>query len=300
MSETRQPHSAEHFTNDRDHWWNADYLDLLQQRYALQTCRRVLEFGAGIGHWTVLLRGLCAPDATFTLIEREPEWIAALERRFSDQPGIAAVCADVTDMPTFDAPFDLVTCQTLLMHIADVEEVLRAARRLLRPGGLLLVVEPNNLANRLQATPDSGLTPEEFGALAALWWAWEIGRTKRGFGREWIAEELPRLIVRAGFTNLTASQNDKLFLRYPPYDTLDQTVVHGSLTEAIAAATELEPRTQVWDYCLAGGLDALGFERGWAALEMLARRTSDGLCAGSLSSAGLANFCVFGARAPFS
>jgi len=52
-------------------------------------------------------------------------------------------------LPFADATFDLVTCQTVLMHIADVAVALTEMVRVLAPGGLLLAAEPNNLAGTL-------------------------------------------------------------------------------------------------------------------------------------------------------
>ena len=86
----------------------------------------------------------------------------------------AAVQADVADLSGIAGPFDLVTCQTLLLHVADVPGVLAQMRRLLAPGGTLLLAEPNNFLNRIGMTSvTAGLTPAEFGAMikqdAKIW-----------------------------------------------------------------------------------------------------------------------------------
>ncbi len=294
MSE--RPHSEEQFTASRDHWWNADYLDLLQRRHDLRACRRVLELGAGIGHWSAVLMERCAPDAAFTLVDREEAWVGELGRRFAARPNLTIIRADVADLSAVTGPFDLVTCQTLLMHLPDVPALLRQAKRLLVPGGLLLAAEPNNLANRIQATPDSGLTPSEFGYLSALWWAYDAGRTKLGLGREWIAEALPGLIAAAGFQGLTVSQNDRAWPRFPPYDTPDQVAVYGD--DDSSAPLKAEERAEIRRFASMGGLDDAAIARGCAAHDRLNQRTSDVLARGVYSSAGAGNMFVFAARSP--
>jgi len=293
-----RPHSAEHFTASRNLWWNEDSLDLLARRHNLGQCRRVLELGAGIGHWTAILLEQCAPDAVVTAVDREQAWVTELERRFGHIARFKALCSDVTDLAAIDDPFDLISCQTLLLHIADVPALLLAIRRLLAPGGLLLAVEPNNLANRLQATPDSGLTPTQFGDLAAMWWAYDIGREKLGLGREWIAEALPRLISAAGFEHLTVVQNDRMWGIYPPYDTPEQIAILGDERDATDEATRQEERQGACRYALAGGLDKDAFDRGWAAHEDLVRRTWQAISERRYSSCGAGNLAIFGARAP--
>ena len=49
-------------------------------------------------------------------------------------------------LPFGDGAFDLVTCQTVLIHVPDPRAVIREMIRVLRPGGRLLVAEPNNMA----------------------------------------------------------------------------------------------------------------------------------------------------------
>jgi ubiquinone/menaquinone biosynthesis C-methylase UbiE len=293
-----QPHSKQDFTASRALWWNEDYLELLARRHGLRQCRNVLELGAGVGHWTAILLDRCAPDAQITAIDREQVWVAALAERFGRIPGFHALRADVADLPELAGSFDLVTCQTLLLHIADVPGLLRTARRLLAPGGLLLAVEPNNFANRLQVTPDSGLTSKQYGELAAMWWAYEIGREKLGFGQEWIAESLPRMIVEAGFEQLAIAQNDRTWAIYPPYRTEEQATLLAEEDDATAADSQQAERAEIRRYTEAGGLDAADFERGWASYRELVRLTQQAIAAGTHSAAIAGHLSIFTARAP--
>ena len=45
------PHSAAYFNEQRDFWWNADYLQLVARRLRLSEVSSALDVGAGIGHW---------------------------------------------------------------------------------------------------------------------------------------------------------------------------------------------------------------------------------------------------------
>jgi SAM-dependent methyltransferase len=126
-----EPHSAAHFDAQRDFWWNRDFLELLAARFELRDVHAALDVGAGIGHSGMVLLGLLAPDVTLTSVERDPRWVTRARERAADA-GIANHCEYVVGvaeaLPFPDASFDLVTCQTLLIHVADVPAVRRGQR----------------------------------------------------------------------------------------------------------------------------------------------------------------------------
>ena len=54
----------------------------------------------------------------------------------------ADVVADLRDLPLADGEFDFVVCTEVLEHLAEPAEALRELRRVLRPGGGLLITVP--------------------------------------------------------------------------------------------------------------------------------------------------------------
>jgi ubiquinone/menaquinone biosynthesis C-methylase UbiE len=95
------------------------------------------------------LASILPSDATIVGVDREPEWVKraaqsakarGVGRRMRYVPG------DAEELGFGDASFDLVTCQTLLMHVATPRTVIREMLRVTTPGGLMLVAEPHNRA----------------------------------------------------------------------------------------------------------------------------------------------------------
>ena len=295
-----KPHSADQFTSSRNLWWHDDYLDLLARRLDLACCRSVLDLGAGVGHWTELVAARCAADATITAVEREAVWITELNRRFAHRPAFTAIQADVADLSRLPGgAYDLVTCQTLLLHVTNVPAVLAEAKRLLAPGGLLLLAEPNNFSNRMaMSSVTATLTPGEYGALAAFWWSFERGREQLGLGREWIAELLPKMITDEGFEQLRAFVNDRAWPCFPPYDTPEQQMLRAE-RPARDSAKQRADREQARRCVLAGGLDTDSFERTWALMEEIGEREDAARENSSLSHCGASSHFVFTARRPF-
>jgi SAM-dependent methyltransferase len=293
-----KPHSAAQFTPSRDYWWHADFLDLMARRLDLAACRSVLELGAGKGHWTSLLIERVAKDATLTLVERERRWITALGKRFAGNPRINVVQGDVAALTLPHRKFDLVTCQTLLMHLPNVKAVLHQAFDLLAPGGLLLLSEPDNFANRIALnTTFTDLTPDDYGRVAALWWAFEKGRESYGLGQEWIAVRLPALINGEGFVGLQVYANDRPAMLAPPYVSLEERAAITDWLATPARAHDVAEREDVLRFALAGGMDEKTFDRAWSIVSNLDTRARSALTARTLSYCA-SNLYLFAARRP--
>ncbi len=101
---------------------------------------RILELGCGMGRFSFLLaeRGF-----EVVAIDLSPDLIDDL--RSADPDGkIEAVCCDAADVDLLiDGPFDAVVGFFFLHHLDDLGPTLKAAARVVRPGGVVAFCEPN-------------------------------------------------------------------------------------------------------------------------------------------------------------
>ena len=111
--------------------------------------RSVLDVGCGAGHWGQRIGTLLEPGATITGVDHEEGFLAAARERAKrfEAHDFTYRQGDGAKLPFDDGSFDLVTCQTVLIHVADAKAVLPEMTRVAKPGGLVIAAEPNNIAN---------------------------------------------------------------------------------------------------------------------------------------------------------
>lgn len=221
------PHSAEQFGEQRDLWYEPGFLDRVAARAGLADpgIARMLEVGVGQGHWSALIARRVPALAELTVVDFEARWVMDAEGQLRGKLGargdgvaIAAVQADAQALPFADASFDLVTCQTVLMHLPRPEQALAELCRVLRPGGVILVAEPSNLypfSAFDSAAAALGLDGQS--ARYRLWLACHLGRIAQGRGDFNLGDRLPHLFRTLPVEGFGIVMNDKVHDLAPPY-----------------------------------------------------------------------------------
>jgi len=297
-----EPHSAHAFGESRDHWWNRDFVQLLARRWGLAGVRRGLDVGSGVGHWSRLLLSVMDPEATFVGVEPEARWRAAATER-TRAAGLSErvryVSGAAESIPFDDASFDLVTCQTVLMHVADPEVALREMWRVLAPGGLLLATEPNNLAGMLvRSSIDVDRPLDEVVADVRGELIRQRGKVLSGDGDDSVGDRVPSLFHALGVQELQVYVSDKTWTMLPPYaDPLARAEL-DELREAVREGRTYFTRGDMRRWFLAGGGDEVYFDRWWARTLARDRRIVAAADAGHFQSPGAGIQYVVSGRKP--
>jgi SAM-dependent methyltransferase len=140
--------------------------------------RRVLEVGAGTGRDSL---ALARRGARVVTVDYSDESLRIIRDVGGSELGI--VCGDALSLPFADESFDVVFHQGLLEHFRAPLDLLRENRRVLRPGGYLLVDVPQRWHY---------YTLMKHALMA-------VNRWFAGWETEFSARELRELMRRAGF-----------------------------------------------------------------------------------------------------
>ena len=228
MTEIHQRgHSEEYFTEGRNHWYNADFLELMAKRWALHRYSTLLDIGSGMCHWSKLLVHYLQPGAHVVALDSDPKWSKGSPELsdYFEQAGAEVEFRKGTAyrLPFPDNSFDVVTCQTLLIHLKHPEKALMEMKRVVKDDGIVICSEPNN---RIQAIIQDSSNHED-GIKRVLdrvkdSLVYEKDKLHRDDGNNSFGDLLTGTMNRLGFKHLQSYLNDKLISIYPPYDTPEQ------------------------------------------------------------------------------
>ena len=104
---------------------------------------RLLEVGPGTGYYALPMARALAPDGRLDVLDVQEEMLDHTLARAREQriANIEPTRADATAMPYEDASFDGAYLVTVLGEIPDQEAALRELRRVVKPGGRIVVGE---------------------------------------------------------------------------------------------------------------------------------------------------------------
>jgi SAM-dependent methyltransferase len=131
---------------------------------------------------------------------------------------------DAYNLPFDDNYADWVMCQTLLMHLENPDEAIREMIRILKPGGLLMCKEPDNLSAILGKHFNSAyqFTDEDHLLQAGIQLAINRGRIKLGRGDQSIGNKIPHILSRMGMREIDVRMNEQTHFLEPPYESEEQ------------------------------------------------------------------------------
>jgi arsenite methyltransferase len=181
-----------HFNEEESRAVEATYAtqDVIGQRRATlralepQPGERVLDVGCGPGYLAGEMAQLVGPDGRVHGVDPSP---AMLGIAHGHAPTAELTEGDALSLPVADGSFDAVVSTQVYEYVADVEAALAEARRVLRPGGRLLVLDTDWDSIVWRSSDDT--------RMARVLEAWD-----EHLAHPRLPRRLPELLTQAGFT----------------------------------------------------------------------------------------------------
>ena len=163
-------------------------------RLGLRPGARTLEVGCGNGSVSVWLAQRIAPGGRAVAVDLD------LSLTGAGTAGLEFRQADILAGPVEPGTFDLVTARAVLHHVGDAEVAVANLLASARPGGGILLIEPDFL-------PVSVAEPPEVRAFWAGWLAWAQEQGIDYF----IGRRLPAMLSRLGLEQVGATAETALY-----------------------------------------------------------------------------------------
>jgi SAM-dependent methyltransferase len=132
-----------HSRNPTRRWLHCsrrDWIIAALKRHRPKHCRRAMEVGPGSG---VYLPHLLELAPSVVALDTDDQFLGQARRLACQDDRLEVVQADITRVDLPGASFDLILCSEVVEHIAESLRAIRQIRRLLRPGGVLVLSTPH-------------------------------------------------------------------------------------------------------------------------------------------------------------
>jgi SAM-dependent methyltransferase len=137
----------------------------------MENLPRILDIGGGRSGIAALLY----PDAEVTNLDLDPSYADA---PCNSWPGVNFICGDAVKLPFPDGHFDAVALFDLLEHVPNDGAAAREVKRVVRPGGWILISTPKNTWRYPHFAIFKPICPSEEKLFA------EWGHVRRGYSEE--------------------------------------------------------------------------------------------------------------------
>ena len=277
----------------RDTWWNDEFLVMMAQQWKLDQVQTILDVGCGLGHWGQRLMQHLSNSATMYGIDPESDWLQGAQER-AVKLGLnnrsEFKVASVESLPFDDNSMDLVTCQTVLIHVADIKTAVQEMIRVLKPGGLFLCAEPNNFGSTAAQYVDKPLMAwDDLSDLLELEYICTVGKFNVGEGHQSAGHLVPAVLLESGWKDVHVNTNNQCALITPPYSDLGSKTYIQLMQDAwdkgaamVLGSTEENCRR----YYLDGGGDKYKFSRLWGLARQHLKLTLEKINDGTFVAAG--------------
>lgn len=209
-------HSIEYINDERFKWWRIEYLRKIFKCIDYQDSPSILDVGIGEGHWSIPILEIMQEGWFFTGIDIEEYWVhksyERLKKHFpTKKDDIRVLQGSAYKLPFADNSFNLVTCQTLFLHLDSPSKALSEFKRVLKPSGYMLIAEPINIFNRLDiSSVDENLDIGIKVSTTNLWLYYQEGIRKNNQGNHNIGAFLLNYIQKEKLNVVQIFGNDQV------------------------------------------------------------------------------------------
>jgi ubiquinone/menaquinone biosynthesis C-methylase UbiE len=208
-----------------------DYKRRFVEALDIRLGQTVVDLGCGPGTDLARLADAVGPEGSIVGIDRDPRMLAEARRRLGDRPNVEIRDGDLHSLPFADHSVDRARTDRVLQHVDDPARVLAEIARVLRPGGLVGLAEPD--WDTLAVADEDIDTSRRYAAFTAS-----------GVRNATIGRQAARLCAAAG---LHVRSVEPIAVLFRDFETADQILGLRRVAERAVAAGKIdETAARAW------------------------------------------------------
>jgi SAM-dependent methyltransferase len=211
----------------RKYLWFPEAIEKYASWMGLKQGMTAIDVGCGLGYlgytyWPYFGKGgrYIGVDKSKTLLKNAANgaktWARGGDAEFK--------IGDAYNLP-FESGFaDWIMCQTLMMHLEKPKEAIKEMIRVLKPGGLFMCKEPDNLSVAISRHFYSAFqfSHEDLILQTKIQLTINDGRIKLGRGDQSIGNKIPHILSELGMRQIDIRMNERVHFLEPPYESKEQ------------------------------------------------------------------------------
>ncbi|MDE3153544.1 MAG: methyltransferase domain-containing protein [Acidobacteriota bacterium] len=181
----------------REQWWNPAFSEFLREVLNPRPGRRLLDVGCGAGTAEIGLGVQQLSQVRFFGVDRDPVRAReALADTASLNIDMGVAAGDALRLPFRAASFDAVFCVAVLQHVPDLSGAVAEFARVVRPGGRVVAVEPDNSARYWYSSCETGMQAFDLGRRFQM----ALAQATGGIAEAGVGPRVSAMFVRHGVT----------------------------------------------------------------------------------------------------
>ncbi len=200
---TGRPDPATYMTQVAASAQGRAYKDQLLLGLDLRPGLSVLDAGCGPGTDLPAAAALVGPTGRVVGVDHDATMVEAARRRCAGDPQVEVVTGDLHALPLPDGDVDRARADRVLQHVPDPALAVRELARVVRPGGLVALADPDWETLVVDAPDDAGL------ATSRAFTRWTCDHVVRNAS---IGRRLSRLADRAGLEVRSVTSHPSVWL----------------------------------------------------------------------------------------
>jgi SAM-dependent methyltransferase len=235
----------------RERWWDSDFSEFLRETLRPRPGTRILDVGCGEGTAELSLGRLQISQVTLFAIDRRLERVRqTLTAGTAHNIRLQVAAADALALPFAGEAFDSTFSVAVLQHSPDVPRVVSELARVTKPGGRVVVVEPDNAARYWYSSSQAGRSAYEVGSRLFA----AIAASRKDATDPSVGPKLPAMFAGAGLEPLWVNLFPVSVTRMGPPPSSVWQGRREALTAMANAASDAGVRALATEY--AAALDA--------------------------------------------